>query len=214
MKAVIFDLDGTLLDTIDDIADSMNNVLRRHGFTQHTKEKYKLFVGDGAAALVDRATGGSISDKQLLMQLENEYRAEYSVLKTNKTVPYYGMAELLSILTKRGVKIAVLSNKPHNASVEVIADYFPGVHFDAVIGQRAGRPVKPSPDGVMEILEILGVAREEVLYVGDTGTDMLTAAAAGLKAVGALWGFRDKDELKENGAEIFAENPLDVLRFL
>ena len=214
MKAVIFDLDGTLLDTIDDIADSMNAVLSKHGLPQHSAEKYKLFVGDGATNLVIRAVAGDDSVEYTLSQLEADYRAEYLKRQADKTMPYAGIPELLSTLAEHGIKIAVLSNKPHAATLEVMAHYFPGVDFSALIGQRAGHPIKPHPAGVLEILDILDLPREEVLYVGDTGTDMRTAMAAGLKAVGALWGFRDKKELAENGAAIFAEHPSDVLKYM
>jgi phosphoglycolate phosphatase len=125
-----------------------------------------------------------------------------------------GIPELLAALVRRGVKMAVFSNKPHNVTHEVVARYFPEIAFDAIIGQRSGYPIKPNPSGVLEILDIIGLPREDVLYVGDTGTDMQTAKAAGLEAIGALWGFREKDELIQNGAYILVESPLDILNYL
>jgi len=214
MKAIIFDLDGTLLNTIEDLADSMNSVLARYALPLHTIREYKLFVGDGAANLVKRSIIGAVTVGYSLERLEAEFRAEYAKRKTDKTAPYDGIPELLSAIAERGVKMAVLSNKPHAATLEVISNYFPGVVFDAVIGQRKGRPIKPDPAGVMEILDIIGALREETLYVGDSGTDMLTATAAGLNSVGVLWGFRDKEELERNGARVFAEHPMDVLRYI
>ena len=213
MKAIIFDLDGTLLNTLDDIADSMNYVLKSHDLPQHPAEAYKLFIGDGMTNLVKRAASGAEVLGHDIALLEGEYRAEYARRQADKTAPYPGVPELLAALVERGIKMAVLSNKPHEATVAIIADYFPGVHFDSVLGQSPGRPVKPDPGGVLEILDILGVSRSNVVYLGDSGTDMRVAKNVGLKAVGALWGFRDRAELTANGADAFAETPADVLRF-
>ena len=211
MKAVIFDLDGTLLDTIKDIADSMNYVLSKYGLPQHSIEEYKLYVGDGSLNLVMRSAPGAQDTGPTFAQLESEYREEYLKRQAVYTAPYHGIAELLSTLVRRGVKIAVLSNKAHIATLEVMAHFFPDIEFDVIIGQRTGYPIKPDPSGVLEILNELGLTCEEALYIGDTGTDMQTAKAADVRAVGALWGFRDKKELEENGADVFARHPLDVL---
>jgi len=214
MKAVIFDLDGTLLDTIDDIAGSMNEVLKRHGLPQHNIGEYKLFVGCGVANLVRQAAAGAEAAGLSLAGLEAEYRTEYSKRQADMTAPYADIPELLSALASRSVKMAVLSNKPHDATQEVIAHFFQGVGFDAVIGQRPGRPTKPDPDGAFEILKLLKLKSEDVLFVGDSGTDMQTAKAAGMRAAGALWGFRGKNELVENGADELAERPLDLLELV
>ena len=211
MKVVIFDLDGTLLDTIKDIADSMNSVLLKYGLPTHSTEAYKLFVGDGSLNLAIRSASGAQDTGLTFTQLEAEYRAEYLKRQADYTAPYSGITELLSTLVRRGVKIAVLSNKSHIATLEVMAHFFPDIEFDVIIGQRSGYPIKPDPAGVLEILDILGLSSEDALYIGDTGTDMQTAKAAGVRAVGALWGFRDKKELEENGADVFARHPLDVL---
>ena len=212
IKAVIFDLDGTLLNTIDDIADSMNSALAKRGLPPHSVDEYKQYVGDGAANLVRRSAADAGLAEGALVQLEAEYKAEYQTRKTYKTKPYTGIPDLLSALAERNVKIAVLSNKPHVDTLDVMAYFFPDTSFGALIGHRPGHPVKPDPSGAFEILDILGLPPEEVLYVGDSGTDMQTATAAGLKSVGALWGFRDKKELVDNGAGILAEQPLDILR--
>jgi len=214
MKAVIFDLDGTLLDTLADIADSMNAVLAKYSLPLHNINDYKLFVGDGADYLVIRSVAGVELVESTIPQLATEYKTEYLIRQANKTRPYEGIPELVSALAERDIKMAVLSNKSHIATLEVMAHYFPDIYFSALIGQRAGYPIKPDPSGILEILEILGLPREEVLYVGDSGTDMQTASAAGIRAVGALWGYRDKEELVENGAVILAEHPLDILKYI
>ncbi|MCL1848893.1 MAG: HAD family hydrolase [Clostridiales bacterium] len=211
MKALIFDLDGTLLNTLDDIADSMNSILVKHGLPPHPAQAYKVFVGDGVYNLLRRAAPGLDPSGSAFQLIAEEYSDEYLRRQADKTAPYPGIADLLTALSGLGIKIAVLSNKPHDATIKVISHYFPDVCFDAIIGHRPGYPVKPDPGGVYEILEILGLSGEDVLYLGDTATDMQTAAAARLQSIGALWGFRDKAELAENGAVYFAECPQDVL---
>jgi len=215
IKAIIFDLDGTLLDTLDDIADSMNHVLKVHGLPEQPVEAFKLFIGDGVTNLVSRAAMAAEADKAGLdfAKLETEYRAEYELRQADKTAPYDGVPELVKALSERGIKMAVLSNKPHEATVQIIKDYFPGIFFDSVLGQSPGRPVKPDPSGALEILDALGVPRREIIYLGDSGTDMRLAKAVGIMAVGALWGFRGRTELTQNGADAFAEGPIDVLTF-
>jgi len=213
MKAIIFDLDGTLLNTLDDIADSMNHVLQSRGLPTHPTEAYKLFIGDGIYNIVSRAAGDAEASGHDMAALVEEYRAEYTRRQADKTAPYEGIPELLAALTGRGVKMAVLSNKPHADTVRIIADYFPGIHFDSVLGQSPGRPIKPDPAGAFEILETLGESRSNVVYLGDSGTDMRLASVAGFKAVGALWGFRGRAELTTNGADAFVETPMEVLRF-
>jgi len=211
MKAVIFDLDGTLLDTIDDIADSMNIVLEKYGLPTQDVEDYKYFVGDGAVVLAERSAPDALPANLTAEQLADEYRAIYSTMQTNKTVPYDGMPELLSALAERGIKLAVLTNKAHSAALEVMSQFFPTIHFDVIIGVRPGYSLKPNPAGVHEILNILKLPPEEILYVGDTDTDMQTAVAAGLKSVGVLWGFREEKELLDHGADIIVNHPLEIL---
>ena len=214
MEAVIFDLDGTLLDTIDDIADSMNIVLEKYGLSAQNVEDYKYFVGDGALALAERSAPNAHIANVSISQLADEYRAVYSTMQAHKTVPYDGMSELLLALAERGIKLAVLTNKAHTAALEVMSQFFPFIHFDVIIGARPEYPLKPNPAGVHEILNILKLPREEVLYVGDTDTDMQTAVAAGLKAVGVSWGFRNEKELLDHGADIIVGHPLEILDYI
>jgi phosphoglycolate phosphatase len=212
MKGIIFDLDGTLFDTVGDIADSMNEVLNKYGLPVHTVAAYKIFVGEGVTNLVKRAVSDIEDEDISLSQIETEYKTDYLKRQVDKTNPYDGMSELLLNLTERGIKKAVFSNKPHDATLEVMACYFPDTVFNAIIGQRPGYPIKPDPSGALEILESKDLPCDEVLYIGDTGTE--TAKAAGLKDIGVIWGLREKAELVENGAEIIIEHPLEIVKFL
>jgi phosphoglycolate phosphatase len=214
MKAVIFDLDGTLLDTLDDIADSMNTMLKKFGLPTHNVEDYKYFVGDGATTLAERCAPNAHVANITASQLASAYKAEYSNMQANKTIPYDGIPELLSALAERGIMMAVLTNKAHPAALDVMSLFFPTIHFDAIIGHRPGHPLKPNPTGVHEIMKQLNLSSEEVLYVGDTNTDMQTAAAAGLKSVGVLWGFRSEKELIDSGADIIVSHPLEILQYI
>ncbi len=141
-------------------------------------------------------------------------RAEYDRRWKDKTRPYDGIPELLDALESRGLKLAVLSNKPHPATVEVVQHFFPAWHFDAALGARPGVPIKPDAGAALEVSRVVGIPPESFLYLGDTNTDMLTARAARMHAVGALWGFRTADELRESGAAELAAHPLDVLKLL
>ncbi|HEY9594234.1 MAG TPA: HAD family hydrolase, partial [Spirochaetia bacterium] len=189
--AVLFDLDGTLLDTIEDLGDSMNAVLTRLGYPTHDMAAYKLFVGDGVTNLVRRAVPEEVRrNEEAVQRIVPQMRDEYAKRLWDKTHAYEGIAELLAELRARGVKMAVLSNKPHPATVEVIGHYFPAGTFDTVLGARPGVPIKPDPGAVREVCRLLGKGPEDFLYLGDTNTDMKTARAAGMFAVGVLWGFR------------------------
>ncbi len=213
-KAVIFDLDGTLLDTIDDLADSMNAVLAELGCPAHSVEQYKFLVGDGMDVLVWRSLPPDRRDDETCRRTYAMMKAQYARWQARKTRPYAGIAELLTALRARGLAIAVLSNKPDDATVEVMASYFPQVRFDVVRGAREDVPKKPDPAAALEIAAQLSVQPAEVLYVGDTNTDMKTARAAGMKAVGALWGFRPRQELIDNGAQALITYPLELLALL
>ena len=213
-KAVVFDLDGTLLDTLNDLGDSMNSVLERHGLPAHDLELYKYMIGDGVELLVRRALPESMDNPETVSKFVHEYRAEYEKNWKNKTMPYAGINELIESLYSLKLRLAVLSNKPHDFTEICVREFLPYEKFDIVLGHRPGRNPKPDPDGANEIAACLKISPERILYLGDTGVDMQTAVTAGMYPVGVLWGFRTGDELKNNGARILIEKPEDILKLL
>ncbi|HAU36546.1 MAG TPA: HAD family hydrolase [Phycisphaerales bacterium] len=213
-KAVLFDLDGTLLDTIDDLADSMNDVLARNGFPAHGVAEYKYFVGDGIVNLVRRALPADRRDEQTLARLVAEQRREYGRRWADKTRPYDGIPQLLDALSERGLALAVLSNKPHETTQAVVAKFLSRWTFAVVRGEGPHTPAKPDPTGATQVAAQLGLPPAQCLYVGDTDTDMKTATAAGMYAAGALWGFRTADELRRHGAKTLLAHPRELLKLL
>ncbi|MGO9019045.1 MAG: HAD family hydrolase [Syntrophobacteraceae bacterium] len=214
-QAIILDVDGTLLDTIQDLADSMNSTLRHFGFPIHELQKYKYFVGDGMENLVRRSLPDSVKiGPMLLSQCIEMMRQTYERNWNVKSRPYPGIPELLDALTARGLKMAVLSNKPHDLTRKVIEALLPTWRFEVVMGERPSVPRKPDPSSALEIANRLGVEPAGFLYLGDTATDMKTANAAGMYAVGALWGFRNAEELIESGAKKLIAKPAELLELL
>ncbi len=212
-KAVLFDLDGTLLNTLEDLATSMNLVLERNGYPTHTLEEYKYFIGDGVDKLVRRALPPDVPEAEtnkFISVMREEYRKHYN----EKTRTYKGIPEMLESLVARGLKLAILSNKPHDLTQEVVSRILPHWRFNQVLGAKPQIPKKPDPTGALEIAVDLNILPEEVLYLGDTDTDMKTANSAGMYPVGALWGFRTADELSAAGAKALVENPMDLMRLL
>jgi phosphoglycolate phosphatase len=212
--AVLFDLDGTLLDTLDDLADSTNFALRQLGFPEHPAESYKLFVGDGMEKLIRRSVPEDRCDPATLAKCISVMREQYAVRWAEKTRPYDGIPDLLDALTSRGVRMAVFSNKPDEFTQLCVARLLAGWHFEIVLGADPTLPKKPDPAGARQIAERFHVEPAEVVYLGDTGTDMQTAVAANMFPVGGLWGFRTADELIANGARLLLQKPLDLLRVL
>lgn len=213
-KAVLFDLDGTLLDTIDDLAESMNHVLASLGFPGHSVSAYKLFVGDGVEILAQRALPQAARDEKTLQACVAAMGREYGARWDAKTRPYDGIPELLEQLTARGLRLAVLSNKVEETTQVVIRRFFKPGTFDYVAGARPGIPKKPDPGGAIEIARRMGLPASDFLYVGDTSTDMRTALGAGMFAVGALWGFRERPELEQSGAQAMIARPSGLLDLL
>lgn len=213
-KAVIFDLDGTLLNTIDDIANSVNSVLEKSGFPVHSTEEIKYFVGTGFYNLIRLALPEKNRDDGTIKKLVEMLREEYNTRWNQYTKPYDGIAELLDELTKRNVKKAVLSNKADNFTKIIVAQLLPHWQFEVVWGERPDVPKKPDPTAALEIADMLNIPPDEFILLGDSSYDIQTGVAAGMFAVGALWGFRTADELKSAGADALIEKPLDLLKLL
>ena len=214
-KLVLFDLDGTLINSIDDLADSTNYALQQCGLPLHTVDEYKYFVGNSVDPLIRRALPEEEKENQELFdRVKKIYLSYYAAHSKDKTRPYPGISDLLSRCNKAGVLVAVVSNKPDDITADVVRYYFPQIHFAATMGPKEGIPKKPDPAGVFKIEEYLGLAPEAFLYVGDTSVDMRTGKSAGLFTVGVLWGFRDRKELEDNHADVIIEKPAELLEFL
>ena len=211
MKIIVFDLDGTLLNSLEDLADSANWVLEQHGFPTHPVDAYRYFVGDGVRKLIERILPLEERTDARIEQCRQEFVAYYKIHMEDKTSVYEGITELLAELKNRGLKIAVATNKVHVAVAPLMVKYFPNIRFDAMIGQREGVPVKPAPQIMFDILKETGCEPSEALHVGDTATDMQLAHNAGVTPVGVLWGYRPLEELREAGAKFIIEKPEELL---
>ncbi|OGQ87125.1 MAG: HAD family hydrolase [Deltaproteobacteria bacterium RIFOXYD12_FULL_56_24] len=213
-KCALFDLDGTLVDSLVDLADSMNRVLTGQGLPPHPIQAYRYFVGDGIISLVQRALPAEAQQEDLVQDCARKMRQEYSLHWADTTRPYPGIAELLDALTTRQIPMAILSNKPDELTQEVVRKILPDWHFVAVAGARETFPRKPDPAGALRIAALLQRKPADFIYLGDTNTDMQTARSAGMFAIGALWGFRTAEELKKNGAQALLSTPLELCPFL
>ena len=215
IKLCIFDLDGTVLDTVHTIAYYGNYALSKHGIDPIEVKEYNYFAGNGAVNLIKRALRfrNALTD-DTFEKVFADYNAAYNADTSYLTAPFDGIVDTLDAMKSRGVKMAILSNKPHFATCGVITSLFGEGYFDRVYGQREDVPIKPDPTAVYQIIHELQVKPEECLYIGDTGTDMKTGKNAGLRTVGVLWGFRGKEELVENGADVIIETPQELLNCL
>lgn len=211
-KAIIFDLDGTLLDTLHDLTDSVNHVLTNHNMKNRTVDEIRSFIGNGVPTLIARSVPSG-TDENTIAECVREMAEYYKDHADIKTKPYDGIAELLEALNKQGIKTAVVTNKVENAAVILCNNKF-GDIFDCVIGDNGKGRLKPYPDNVFRALDILGFPREEVLYAGDSDVDMITAENAGLRSIGVTWGFRDEDVLRKNGADFIVHYPTEILKIL
>ena len=212
-KAVIFDLDGTLLDTLQDIADAGNTVLANNGFPIHKTDSYRTFIGSGLNILMSRALSPEKRDPETAARLAEAFREEYARNWGVTTKPYPGVSEMLDGLQTRHIKLAVLSNKPDDFTKLCVKGLLPNWEFEAVMGYNDAIPPKPDPTGALQIAGQMNLTPSKILYLGDTDIDIRTAIAAGMSPVGALWGFRSREELMENGAKALLQRPQDILAF-
>lgn len=208
-KYVIFDLDGTLLNTIDDLADTGNHVCTLRGWPTHTVAEFKLMVGNGIPKLVERFAPQGTS-QEVLDQAFQEFMDWYGVHKEDKTAPYAGMPEVTKALREAGVSIAVLSNKADVMAGPVVEHYYPGI-FPVVQGALPGLPTKPDPTLLHKLMDRLGATQEDTLFVGDSNVDIRTAKNGGLTGCGVLWGFRSREELEAAGADVIVSTPQELL---
>jgi phosphoglycolate phosphatase len=225
VKLIIFDLDGTLLNTLDDLANSTNHILQKNGFPVHEIDAYKYFVGNGVAMLVRRALPKD-TPETTYHEILDEFKKYYEIHKADKTAPYSGIIETLEQLQQKEVLLSIATNKPHELLPDLIRYYFPTIQWAAVFGNREGVPIKPNPQIVYDILNACKksscpvsvnkapINNNEILYVGDTAVDMETAQNAGIPKVGALWGFRTREELLKANADYLIEKPEELIRLL
>ena len=210
---VIFDLDGTLLDTIDDLADAGNYVCRLHGWPTYTVEEYKRFVGNGMAKLVSRFVPEEWRTPEGVAAILEEFMPYYDAHKEDKTAPYTGLPEVVRMLKEAGVSMSVLTNKADELAGPVVESYYPGV-FSIVQGAIPGYEPKPDPALLQRLMERMGAERGNTLFVGDSNVDIRTAKNGGLTSCGVLWGFRGREELEKEGADQLVEEPQEFLEVI
>ena len=214
IKGVIFDLDGTLVNSLDDLADSMNAILQIYNFPTHSFSTYKQFIGNGIRNLIYKSLPEANRDEALIDKCYDLMIEVYSKNLVNKTKPYDGISELLDKLVSLNMKLAVFSNKADDFTRKIVLTLLSDWNFEAIVGLSNEAHKKPNPFVALQISEKFGIIPEDILYVGDSGTDMQTANNAGMYAVGALWGFRTKEELISNGAKYLLNNPMDLINIL
>jgi phosphoglycolate phosphatase len=214
VRGLIFDLDGTLLDTLGDIANAATEALASMGLPSPPFEKFRSYVGEGMLHLVTRCLPEEQRDEATIHELLSRYRAAYARHWHQTARPYDGIRELLTALAARRVPMAVLSNKPHGFTLQCMAHFLSDFHFDPILGQREGIPHKPDPTGAHEIATRWQAAPESILFIGDTETDLATAQRAGMRPIGVTWGFRSRDTLHAAGAETLLDAPHALLSLL
>lgn len=214
-RVCIFDLDGTLTDTLESLVYSVNGTLKELGLGVITSEQCRQFVGDGARALMERSLKAAGDEKLVLIeQAMQVYRRIFGENCTYHVTPYAGIVNMLTELKMRGIKTAVLSNKPHLQTINVVSEIFGKDYFDCINGQREGIDRKPAPVGVFETLKMLGMEKDDCLYIGDSDVDMETAKRAGVASVGVSWGFRSTDVLQSAGADYIIDTPQELLKLI
>ena len=213
-RAVLFDLDGTLLDTLEDLAHAANAALSACGHPTHSVPAYRMLVGAGVRKLFERALPAGKGSPAEIERCAAVFREAYGKGWNVHTRPYGGIREMLEAVAQRSIAMAVLSNKPDDFTQTCVREFFPDVPFALVLGEKPGVPPKPDPTGARQIVAALGIPPEEFLYLGDTAIDMETARVSGMRPVGALWGFRSREELVRAGAEIVIAQPGELLNFI
>ena len=210
-KAAIFDLDGTLIDSLEDLADSANAMLESYGFPMHPVDPYRYFVGNGSRKLMERCLPkAQAADPAFVDEALERYKAIYAEHTQDKTHVYDGIPEMLAELQHRHIPLGICTNKHQSAAEDIVSAMFPAGTFQSILGDQKGLPRKPDPKKVLMIAESFGVAPQDVAYFGDTSVDMDTAKNAGFLPVGVLWGFRPKEELVEHGAKVLLEKPMEL----
>ena len=209
-KGVIFDLDGTILDTISDLGNSVNNTLEKYGQPLHSYEEYKKKIGWGFRDLIKRSFPG-MTEEIILDQALKDFLEIYDSSYMNDTKPYDGIHEVLKTLLANNIKIGVNSNKRNDYTNKLVEKFFSDIDFFGVFGERSNIPKKPAPDSALEIAELMDLSPAEILYIGDSKTDILTGHNAGMASAGVLWGFRDKEEFEENNADYIISAPYEIL---
>lgn len=212
IEAIIFDLDGTLVYTIEDIGDAANTLFRRHGYPEYTTSDFIQWIGSGAAKFIEQGIG-SVIDKDHLKDYVKEFKEIYAGNLTKKSYLYDGVVDMLNELVERKIKIAILSNKPHKLTLGVAAKLLSTWNFEAVFGQRDDVPRKPDPAAAREISQIMDISPENILFVGDSEGDIRTAEAAGMIPVGVSWGYGKMDLASQNGYSII-DHPKEILKLL
>ena len=213
-KAVCFDLDGTLLDSLTDLTNCTNKILSKRGFPEHPESSFRSFIGDGAEMLITRALPANARGKSIIEECIADFEKTYRECWNETTVPFPNIPELLDSLCFRKLKLTVLSNKPHEFTKLAVRELLPRWNFEIVLGERKGFPRKPDPEGIFEISEDLSIPSDEFVFIGDTANDMKTGLAAGCLSVGVLWGLRSEEELRDNGANFIIKDPLELLDLL
>lgn len=211
---MIFDLDGTLLNTLEDLAASTNAILEARGYNEHPLESYKRFVGNGAYKLVERALPTKEAVAELVEAMKDEFLIYYDAHLMDYAKPYEGIVELLHELKHADITMAIATNKPHIQAVKLAKAYFGSIDWLEIAGNQEGLPHKPNPYTVNQIIAKAGVKQEEVLYIGDSDVDMQTAQNAGVCGIGVSWGFRTEEELMAHGAHVVVHHPKEILKYL
>lgn len=213
-RLAIFDLDGTLLDTVADLANATNQALAKCGYPTHPTEAYYHFVGNGINKLFARALPEEARNEENVLRIRTHFIPYYNEHNADDSRPYPGIVELLHELQSHGVQVAVASNKYQQATAKLVGLFFPDIRFAAVYGQRESVAIKPDPTIVNDILSVTGVSRADTIYIGDSGVDMLTAHNAEVESIGVTWGFRDEEELSSNGANHIVHHAEEILKLV